>query len=96
MTRWSSFIWVLRNTAIPTRQNVQHLFNSQFHETEVILNESGHMYGTKDAMSGVSGLVSGLDYAIGKIVDKLKEKGVYDNTYIIFSSDVSICCNYKL
>ena len=35
------------------------------------------------------GLVSGMDCVIGNIVDKLKETGFYDNTLILFSSDVS-------
>lgn len=33
------------------------------------------------------GLVSGMDYVIGIIYNKLKEVGLYDNTYILFSSD---------
>lgn len=33
------------------------------------------------------GAVNSMDIAIGRIVDKLKEMGVYDNTLIIFSSD---------
>jgi arylsulfatase A-like enzyme len=33
------------------------------------------------------GLITGMDYAIGKVVDKLKEAGLYDNTYLILSSD---------
>ncbi|ELT93060.1 hypothetical protein CAPTEDRAFT_21969 [Capitella teleta] len=33
------------------------------------------------------GLVSGMDYIIGGIVDKIKEIGIYENTYILFSSD---------
>lgn len=36
------------------------------------------------------GLVSGMDFVIGEIVKKLKDLGMYDNTYILFSSDVSI------
>ncbi|ELU12468.1 hypothetical protein CAPTEDRAFT_223869 [Capitella teleta] len=33
------------------------------------------------------GLVSGMDAVIGKVVAKLKEKDMFDNTYIFFSSD---------
>ena len=36
-----------------------------------------------------SAMVSALDIAIGRIVHKLKEEGMYDNSIILFSSDVS-------
>jgi len=36
---------------------------------------------------GYLGLLSGMDYVIGKIVDELKDTGLYDNTIIVFSSD---------
>ena len=29
-----------------------------------------------------------MDYAIGEIVDSLKERGVYNDTIIVFQSDV--------
>ena len=32
-------------------------------------------------------LITGLDHVIGKIVNKLKETGLYENTFILFSSD---------
>jgi arylsulfatase A-like enzyme len=41
-------------------------------------------------LDSVAGLVSGMDYVIGIIYNKLKEVGLYDNTYILFSSDVSV------
>ena len=34
-------------------------------------------------------MVTGMDNAIGDIVNSLKEKGLYDNSIILFSSDVS-------
>ena len=34
-------------------------------------------------------MVSALDWAIGKAVRTLKESGMYDNTIIVFTSDVS-------
>ena len=37
-----------------------------------------------------SAMVSGVDIAIGHIVDHLKQEGLYDNSIILFSSDVSI------
>ena len=32
-------------------------------------------------------MVSNLDYNIGRLIDKLREKNIYDNTIIIFLSD---------
>ena len=37
-----------------------------------------------------SAMVSGLDIAIGQIVKKLKQEGLYENSIILFSSDVRI------
>lgn len=34
------------------------------------------------------GMVNAMDRAIGKVVDELKELDLYENTIIIFSSDV--------
>jgi arylsulfatase A-like enzyme len=31
-----------------------------------------------------------MDHVIGEVVKKLKEIGEYDNTYLFFSSDVSL------
>ena len=36
-----------------------------------------------------SAMVTGMDDAIGRVVRTLKEKGLYDNSIILFSSDVS-------
>ena len=35
-------------------------------------------------------MVTGMDNAIGEIVNSLKDKGLYDNSIILFSSDVSV------
>jgi hypothetical protein len=40
-----------------------------------------------DTRKGYLGLVSGMDYVIGSIVDKLQDIGAYDNTYVFFSAD---------
>mgnify|MGYP001552328957 CR=1 FL=1 len=37
-----------------------------------------------------------MDYVVGSIVDKLKEVGVYDNTFIFFSADVGITVSWTL
>ena len=38
----------------------------------------------------VTGLVTGMDYAVGELVEQLEENDLMDNTYIIFMSDVSL------
>ena len=37
-----------------------------------------------------SAMVSGVDIAIGQIVDQLKQEGLYEDSIILFSSDVSL------
>ena len=37
-----------------------------------------------------SAMVSGLDIAIGQVVEKLKEEGLYEDSIILFSSDVRL------
>ena len=37
-----------------------------------------------------SAMVSGVDIAIGRIVDQLKQEGLYEDSIILFSSDVSL------
>ena len=45
-----------------------------------------------------SAMVSGLDIAIGQIVKKLKQEGLYENSIILFSSDVRMrsCAEHRL
>ena len=49
----------------------------------------------------MTGLVTGMDNVVGTLVNKLESKGLMDNTYIIFVSDVSpgtdglLLWNYK-
>ena len=50
--------------------------------------------GTEDESPGMyerrifSAMVTGLDNAIGRIFKALREEGLYDNSIILFSSDV--------
>lgn len=39
------------------------------------------------AMEAYAGMVDSIDVNVGKIIDYLKEKGEYDNTFIVFMSD---------
>lgn len=49
-------------------------------------NDGGYP-ATEDAHSSFAAMVTRLDKYVGEIIDLLKEKGVYDNTIIIFTSD---------
>jgi hypothetical protein len=40
-----------------------------------------------------SAMVTGLDEAVGQVVESLKENGLYEDTIILFSSDVSFLKN---
>lgn len=40
----------------------------------------------------ILGMVNAMDKAVGKVVNELKTLGVYENTIIIFSSDVRKIC----
>ena len=37
-----------------------------------------------------SAMVTGMDMAVGQIVEALKENDLYDNSFLLFSSDVMI------
>ena len=38
-------------------------------------------------MAAYYGMITEIDDGIGSIIQKLKEKGLYDNTIIVFTSD---------
>jgi arylsulfatase A-like enzyme len=38
-------------------------------------------------MQSILGMVSALDDAVGTVVDTLKQKGLYDNSIILFTTD---------
>ena len=37
-------------------------------------------------------MITALDDAVGEIVQNLKSKGLFDDTFFLFTSDVSIIC----
>ncbi|ELT99395.1 hypothetical protein CAPTEDRAFT_208054 [Capitella teleta] len=68
-------------------------YYTAFHNTHSPLQpkpEHKALYNDMDATPSRKkylGLVSGMDAVIGNVVAKLKAKGMFDNTYIFFSSD---------
>jgi len=49
--------------------------------------KSGHYEMDRDMNTAYAGMVSSMDDFIGEIFTKLKEKNIYDNTLVIFTSD---------
>ncbi len=50
-------------------------------------NEDSRYNPTSIAHSQFAGMITRLDFMVGEIMDKLKEKGLDDNTIVIFTSD---------
>ena len=46
-----------------------------------------NLHGTRDAKHAYSALISGMDYNLGRIVKRLEELGVRDNTLVVFTAD---------
>jgi choline-sulfatase len=44
-------------------------------------------HGNTESMRGFSALVTGADTQLGRVVEKLKQMGVYEDTVIVFTSD---------
>jgi len=64
-----------------------HNTHSPMEPKEEFLELYKDVEGITETRRGYLGLLSGLDYAIGEIVDGLKKEGLYDDTIIVFSSD---------
>lgn len=58
--------------------------HSPFQVPDSYLNPYGHLSGVRRTYAG---MVSAMDEAVGQVIAALKEKGLLDNTLIIFSSD---------
>jgi len=48
----------------------------------------------KESLSGYYAAVTGVDRGVGRIMEHLKEKGIYDNTLFIFTSDNGFNCGH--
>lgn len=59
--------------------------HSPVHATPEYLEKTEHIEDGKRAAYG--GLVVGMDVGIGRVIQKLKDEGLYENTLIIFYSD---------
>lgn len=50
--------------------------------------------GNRESMIGYSALVTGVDRNVGKVLDKLDELGLNDNTVVVFSADQGYNCGH--
>lgn len=67
---------------VPKKYREKHL--KTYDETP---NSDGHYRGETHPKATFVGMIDYLDESVGKVIDKLKELGVDDNTMVIFTSD---------
>ncbi|WP_299802353.1 arylsulfatase, partial [uncultured Carboxylicivirga sp.] len=80
---WASLI---PHVALQVPQRWTDYYVEKFGDEEAYLGNKGY-YPHRNPKAAYAGMVSYFDENVGKLVAKLKELGVYDNTLIIFSSD---------
>jgi len=51
-------------------------------------------HGSREAYTSYSALVTGVDANVGRVIDKLDELGVRDNTVVVFSADQGFNCGH--
>ncbi|MFH6604388.1 arylsulfatase [Maribacter algicola] len=74
------------HVAIQAPQRWVDHYVEKFGEEEPYLGERGY-FPHKNPRAGYAAMVSYLDENIGKLVQQLKDKGIYENTLIVFTSD---------
>ncbi|RIH63289.1 DUF229 domain-containing protein [Mariniphaga sediminis] len=67
--------------AVLNRANVQYSFNTELKRGDKGVEQKIHLAPDYFAM------VNGVDEQIGRVIDQLKQIGLYENTIIVFSSD---------
>lgn len=82
------FYWAspIPHVALQAPQRWLDYYESKFGEEEPYLGQSGY-YPHKNPRAAYAAMVSYLDENIGKLIQQLKDEGIYENTLIIFSSD---------
>jgi arylsulfatase len=74
------------HVAIQAPQKWVDHYTEKFGEETPYLGDKGY-FPHKNPHAGYAAMISYLDENIGKLVQQLKEEGIYDNTLIIFTSD---------
>lgn len=80
---WASLI---PHVALQAPQRWVDYYTEKFGEEEPYLGNKGY-YPHKNPHAAYAAMVSYFDENVGKMVSKLKELGIYENTLIIFTSD---------
>ncbi|MEX0289528.1 MAG: arylsulfatase [Flavobacteriaceae bacterium] len=76
------------HVAIQAPQDWVDYYIAKFGEEEPYLAKNGHGYFPhKNPRAGYAAMISYLDENVGKLVQQLKDEGIYDNTLIMFTSD---------
>lgn len=70
--------------------SLQHPVDIQYSES--FCNPSRNYLSMRDLLSGYYAAIQGIDDAVGRIVDKLEERGIRENTIIVFTSDNGFAC----
>lgn len=70
--------------------SLKHPVDIQYSET--FANPERKYLTMRDLLSGYYAAVQGVDDAVGRIVNKLEEKGIRDNTIIVYMSDNGFAC----
>ena len=70
--------------------SLKHPVDIQYSET--FANPERKYLKMRDLLSGYYAAVQGVDDAVGRIVARLEEKGIKDNTLIVFMSDNGFAC----
>lgn len=74
------------HVAIQAPQRWVDYYIDKFGEEDPYLGDKGY-FPHKNPRAGYAAMISYLDDNIGKLVQQLKDEGIYDNTLIIFTSD---------
>jgi arylsulfatase len=74
------------HAAIQAPQRWVDYYVNKFGDEKPYLGEKGY-FPHRNPHAGYAAMVSYLDEQVGKLVDQLKELGIYENTLILFTSD---------
>lgn len=74
------------HVALQAPKNWVDYYIDKFGEEEPYLGDNGY-FPHKNPRAAYAAMVSYLDENIGKLVQQLKDEGIYDNTLIVFTSD---------
>lgn len=84
MLMWTTTI---PHTAIQAPDEWIAYYHEKIGPEEPVFNASVGYFPAQYPKAGYAAMIGYLDYQVGKLVERLKELGIYDNTVIFFTSD---------